>query len=59
MTRKREVHIEEVLTHLTDQISPSVGILASLEDNYGVEVVTFHGLEKPQSVIWSSELWHT
>ena len=57
-TSKREVQIEEVLTDLTDQRSPSVGILAAVEGDHGVEIVAFHSLEKPLSVTWSSERWN-
>ena len=45
-TSKRKVHIEEDLKKLTNQISPSVGILATVEGDYGLEVVSFHDLEK-------------
>ena len=38
-----------------DYINPSVGILAAVEGDYGVEVIAFHGLEKPQSATWNSE----
>ena len=57
-TSKREVQIEEVLTDLTDQRTPSVGILAAAEGNQRVEIVVFHGLEKPQSATWSNERWY-
>ena len=57
-TSKREVQIEEVLTDLTDQRSPSVGILAAVEGDHEVEIVAFHGLEKLLSDTWSSERWN-
>ena len=57
-TSKREVQIEEVLTALTDQRSPSIGIIAAVEGDHGVEIVVFHGLENPRSATWSSERWH-
>ena len=47
-----------MLTDLTDQRSPSVGILAAVEGDHGVEIVAFHSLEKPLSVTWSSERWN-
>ena len=43
---------------LTNQRSPSIGIIAAVEGDHGVEIVVFHGLEKPQSATWSNERWY-